>query len=230
MFSNSRTFKRRHLYCSFTTGGSNGRSSQYPAKKGIKATAIVGGISYGNLDSLLDNCIYGNYKFLYLSPERLQQDIVQHRIKQMNVNLIAIDEAHCISQWGHDFRPAYLNISILRELHPNVPFMALTASATREVVEDIKKQTGLSDAKVFKSSLERRNIAYRVLFAEDKIYRLRQVLKDPEEPGIIYVRSRKATIEITKELKYYGYKTEAFHGDSQVKKKLPVLKTGLRKM
>lgn len=197
-------------------------------KKGIKATAIVGGISYGNLDSLLDNCIYGNYKFLYLSPERLQQDIVQHRIKQMNVNLIAIDEAHCISQWGHDFRPAYLNISILRELHPNVPFMALTASATREVVEDIKKQTGLSDAKVFKSSLERRNIAYRVLFAEDKIYRLRQVLKDPEEPGIIYVRSRKATIEITKELKYYGYKTEAFHGGLTGKEKTSRLENWLK--
>jgi ATP-dependent DNA helicase RecQ len=90
-------------------------------KKGIKALAITGGISFQELDSLLDNCIYGNYKFLYLSPERLQQDIVQQRIKQMNVNLIAVDEAHCISQWGHDFRPAYLNISILRELKPDVP-------------------------------------------------------------------------------------------------------------
>jgi len=197
-------------------------------KKGIKALAIVGGISYNNLDSLLDNCVYGNYKFLYLSPERLQQDIVQHRIKQMNVNLIAIDEAHCISQWGHDFRPAYLNIKILRELHPDVPFMALTASATKEVVEDIKKQSGLNHAEVFKSSLERKNIAYNVVFAEDKIYRLRQILNDPDETGIIYVRSRKATIEISKELKYYGYKAEAFHGGLTGKEKTSRLENWLR--
>src|SRR5690606_34522976 len=197
-------------------------------KKGIKALAIVGGISYSNLDALLDNCIYGNFKFLYLSPERLQQDLVQHRIKQMNVNLIAIDEAHCISQWGHDFRPAYLNISILRELHPDVPFMALTASATTVVVEDIKKQAGLIQAQVFKSSLERKNIAYNVVFAEDKIYRLRQILNDPEAPGIIYVRSRKATIEITKELKYYGYKAEAFHGGLTGKEKTIRLENWLK--
>lgn len=197
-------------------------------KKGIKALAIVGGISYNNLDSLLDNCIYGNYKFLYLSPERLQQDIVQQRIKQMNVNLIAIDEAHCISQWGHDFRPAYLNISILRELHPEVPFMALTASATKEVVEDIKKQSGLKNAKVFHSSLERENISYKVVFAEDKIHRLRQILKDPEESGIIYVRSRNATIEITRELKYYGYKADAFHGGLTGKEKTVRLENWLK--
>ncbi len=197
-------------------------------KKGIKALAIVGGISYNDLDSLLDNCIYGNYKFLYLSPERLQQDIVQQRIEQMNVNLIAIDEAHCISQWGHDFRPAYLNISILRELHPGVPFMALTASATNEVVEDIKKQTSLSNAQVFKSSLERKNIAYKVIFAEDKIYRLRQILSNTEETAIIYVRSRKATIEITRELKYYGYKAEAFHGGLTGKEKTSRLESWLK--
>ncbi len=197
-------------------------------KKGIKALAIVGGISYNDLDSLLDNCIYGNFKFLYLSPERLQQDIVQQRIEQMNVNLIAVDEAHCISQWGHDFRPAYLNISILRELHPDVPFMALTASATNEVVEDIKKQSGLRNASVFKSSLGRKNIAYKVTFAEDKIYRLRQILKNPEETGIIYVRSRKATIEITRELNYYGYKAEAFHGGLTSKEKTSRLENWLK--
>jgi len=197
-------------------------------KKGIKALAIVGGISLNDLDSLLDNCIYGNYKFLYLSPERLQQDIVQQRIKQMNVNLIAIDEAHCISQWGHDFRPAYLNISILRELHSEVPFMALTASATREVITDIIKQSGLIGAQIFKNSLERKNIAYNVIFAEDKIYRLRQILSNPDESGIIYVRSRNATIEIAKELKYYGYKTEAFHGGLTGKEKSSRLEKWLR--
>src|SRR5690606_10211253 len=99
-------------------------------KKGIKAIALTGGLKHQDVDSLLDNCIYGNYKFLYLSPERLQQELVLDRINQMPVNLIAIDEAHCISEWGNDFRPAYRNCTVLREIFPNVPFVALTASAT----------------------------------------------------------------------------------------------------
>ena len=108
-------------------------------KKGIKAMALTGGMAYRDLDAALDNCIYGNYKFLYLSPERLQQDLVQERIKLMNVNLIAVDEAHCISQWGHDFRPAYRNISQLKNLKPSTPFIALTATATPKVRNDIQK-------------------------------------------------------------------------------------------
>lgn len=180
--------------------------------KGIKALSIAGGISFQDLDSLLDNCIYGSFKFLYLSPERLQQDLVQQRIKQMNVNLIAVDEAHCISQWGHDFRPAYLNISVLRDLHPAVPYMALTASATMEVVKDIQEQLNFKNPKVFKSSLDRPNISFNVLFAEDKMYRLRQILSNKDETSIIYVRSRNATVEITGELQHYGYKAAAFHG------------------
>lgn len=188
-------------------------------QKQIKALAIPGGISYIDLDALLDNCLYGNYKFLYLSPERLNQDIVQQRIKQMNVNLIAVDEAHCISQWGHDFRPAYLNISILRDLQPAASIMALTASATKAVVEDIKKQLALREPLEFKNSLERSNIAYKVVYAEDKIYRLRQILMDSGETAIIYVRSRKATMEITKELQQYGYTVAAFHGGLPAKEK-----------
>src|SRR5690606_13953645 len=109
-------------------------------EKGIKALAITSGISFSELDTLLDNCIYGNYKFLYLSPERLQQDLVKDRIQQMNHNLIAVDEAHCISQWGNDFRPAYKNISILRELHPTANVIALTATAKPEVVENIMSE------------------------------------------------------------------------------------------
>lgn len=197
-------------------------------QKEIKALAIPGGISYMDLDALLDNCIYGNYKFLYLSPERLNQDIVQQRIKQMNVNLIAVDEAHCISQWGHDFRPAYLTISLLRELQPDVPLMALTASATKAVVKDIQEQLNLRDPLVFKSSLERSNIAYRVVHAEDKIYRLRQILSDPEETAIIYVRSRKATMEISKELQQYGYTVAAFHGGLSAKEKSSKLAAWLK--
>jgi len=99
--------------------------------------ALTSGLNYVDLDRMLDNCIFGNYKFLYLSPERLQQDLVQQRIKQMNVNLIAVDEAHCISQWGHDFRPAYRDIKLLRKIHPSVNVIGLTASATSKVVRDI---------------------------------------------------------------------------------------------
>ncbi len=145
----------------------------------------------------------------------------------MNVNLVAIDEAHCISQWGHDFRPAYLNISILRELHPNVPFMALTASATREVTRDIKEQLKLRDVKVFQSSLERNNIAIRVLYAEDKMYRLRQILSNKDETAIIYVRTRNATLEISKELQYYGYSVAPFHGGLSRKDKTERLENWL---
>ncbi|UJH91843.1 RecQ family ATP-dependent DNA helicase [Antarcticibacterium sp. 1MA-6-2] len=197
-------------------------------QKEIKALAIPGGISYHELDILLDNCIYGNYKFLYLSPERLNQDIVQHRIKQMNISLIAIDEAHCISQWGHDFRPAYLNISVLRELKPDVPFMALTASATKAVVEDIQEQLVLRNSLIFKSSLERKNIAYKVVHAEDKIYRLRQILNDPLETAIIYVRTRKATMELSLELQQYGYTVAAFHGGLSAREKSSKLAAWLK--
>lgn len=196
--------------------------------KGIKALAITGGISYQELDAILDNCIYGNYKFLYLSPERLQQDLVQQRIKQMNVNLIAVDEAHCISQWGHDFRPAYLNISVLRELHPEVAIIALTASATKEVVRDIQDKLLLREPLIFRKSLERKNIAFRVLFTEDKLYRLQQLLQDKNESAIIYVRSRNATQEISRELQQRGYTTAAFHGGLSSKEKSAKLNSWLR--
>ena len=125
--------------------------------KGIKAMAITSGISYQELDALLDNCIYGNYKFLYLSPERLQQDIVQARIKLMPVNLIAVDEAHCVSQWGNDFRPAYKNITILRQLHPTVNCLALTASARPEAIKDIVKELDFLNPKIFRQSFFRPN-------------------------------------------------------------------------
>src|SRR5690606_16344090 len=143
--------------------------------KGIKAIALVGGIPYGEMGDLLDNCLYGNYKFLYLSPERLQQEMVQERIQGMNVNLLAIDEAHCISQWGNDFRPAYLHCSILRELAPNVPMIALTATATEHVAQDITDNLQLKNVVVVKDSFSRNNIAYKVLWEEDKRYRLKEL-------------------------------------------------------
>ncbi|AVR46461.1 RecQ family ATP-dependent DNA helicase [Christiangramia fulva] len=180
------------------------------AQKNIKAMAITGGISFDDLDRMLDNCIYGNYKFLYLSPERLQQEIVRERIKQMQVNLIAVDEAHCISQWGHDFRPAYRNIAELRELLPESPVAAFTATATKEVVKDICNQLKLKDAAIHKKSYERSNLKYEVIRTEDKSYRLRQILKG--DSAIIYVRSRKATQEISEFLTKNNITAAPYHG------------------
>lgn len=195
--------------------------------KGIKAIALTGGIPFRDLDTMLDNCIYGGYKFLYLSPERLQQDIVKERIRQMNVNLVAIDEAHCISQWGHDFRPAYRNINMLRELKPEVNFIALTASATRVVVKDIIEQLQLKNASVVKKSFERKNIAYSVQVAQDKNYYLQKLVNSHDEAVIIYVRNRKATVEISGFLEKKGFSTAAFHGGITRKDKSSRLKQWL---
>ena len=187
--------------------------------KGIKAMAITSGISYNELDTLLDNCIYGNYKFLYLSPERLQQDIVQHRIHQMNVNLIAVDEAHCISQWGNDFRPAYKNITVLRELHPSVNVIALTATAKPKVIEETIAELDFIAPKIFKASFSRPNIAYNVIYSEDKLYDLERLLKVHRGASIIYVRSRKLTIEIHEQLEKLGFSSTFFHGGIPTKDK-----------
>ena len=184
-------------------------------QKQIKAMALTGGINFKDLDAALDNCIYGNYKFLYLSPERLQQDLVRERIKLMNVNLVAIDEAHCISQWGHDFRPAYRNIVQLKELKPGTPFVALTATATPAVVKDIAKELQLENIEILKDSFFRPNVAYNIEIAEDKYYRLYQLLGTKGESGIIYVRNRKATQEIAGLLNKKGFKADAFHGGLQ---------------
>lgn len=179
-------------------------------QKNIKAMAITGGISYSDLDRNLDNCIFGNYKFLYLSPERLQQEIVRERFKQMNINLIAVDEAHCISQWGHDFRPAYRNISELRELLPEVKIAAFTATATKDVVKDICEQLKLEDPVIHQKSFERSNLVYEVIKTEDKYFRLTQILKG--DSAIIYVRSRNATQEISQFLNKNGISAAAYHG------------------
>lgn len=181
-------------------------------QKGIKALSITSGISYADLGTLLDNCIYGNYKFLYLSPERLQQELVQDRIKQMPVNLIAVDEAHCISQWGNDFRPAYKNIELLRQLKPSVNCIALTASATPEVVEDIVKELDFIQPKIFRQSFSRSNLAYMTFEEDDKHYRLENILRKHQQSSIVYVRSRRLTIEISEFLKKKGISATAYHG------------------
>ncbi|MDB4180643.1 RecQ family ATP-dependent DNA helicase [Flavobacteriaceae bacterium] len=188
-------------------------------EKGIKAMALTSGFSYEDIDRMLDNCIYGNYKFLYLSPERLQQDLVQERIKQMNVNLIAVDEAHCISQWGHDFRPAYREIKLIRTLHPTVNVIGLTASATTKVVEDISIQLDCISPKIFKTSFLRPNLAYLTLDCEDKYFKTVQILKKYSGTSIIYVRNRKATLEISNYLNKIGIISGYYHGGLNAKEK-----------
>ncbi|WP_194767880.1 ATP-dependent DNA helicase RecQ [Tamlana sp. I1] len=180
--------------------------------KGIKAMALTSGISYSQLDTMLDNCIYGNYKFLYISPERLQQELVQDRIRLMNVNLIAVDEAHCISQWGSDFRPAYKNIALLRQLKPSANVVALTASAKPEVVDDIVKELDFIQPKIFKNSFERSNLAYMVFHEDDKHYRLETILKKNPASSIIYVRNRKSTLDISAFLKSRNISATFYHG------------------
>ncbi|NER11491.1 ATP-dependent DNA helicase RecQ [Muriicola jejuensis] len=181
-------------------------------RKGIKAVALTGGISFDEASILLDNCLYGGYRFLYLSPERLQQSWVQERISQMNINLIAIDEAHCISQWGIDFRPAYLECSALRDLHPEVPCIALTATATERVAGDITDNLRMTSPAVFKDSFERENLIYRVVKHENKRQQVLQLCRQESRSAIVYVRSRRRTEELSRELIRDGIRACAFHG------------------
>lgn len=181
-------------------------------EKGIKSLCIAGGISFDELNVLLDNATYGNFKFLYLSPERLQQEIVQNAIKQMTVSCVAVDEAHCISQWGNDFRPAYKNITILRKLHPLAPIIALTATATPEVLANTILELKLELPNVFKDSFVRKNLSYQVMEEEDKLYRIERLLKDNTESAIIYVRNRKSAVEISNKLNSLGITSIFYHG------------------
>jgi ATP-dependent DNA helicase RecQ len=188
---------------------------------GIKAIALTGGLKATEINDLLDNCVYGDYKFLYVSPERLQQEIIQARIKQMNVNLIAVDEAHCISQWGNDFRPAYKNINTLRELLPDIACIALTATATPTVVKDIEASLHLKDVAKFQQSFTRENLAYTVLDTENKILTIEKTLRKYPQSCIVYVRNRKSTVSIHESLSRKGFTSVFFHGglSSEDKKK-----------
>ena len=187
--------------------------------KGIKALAIAGGISFEELTQSLDNCIYGGYKFLYVSPERLQQSIVQERMAQMNVNLIAIDEAHCISQWGNDFRPAYLKCSILKELLPKTPMIALTATATTKVSHDIVKNLSLDNPLISRNSFLRKNLSFQVKKTQDKQYYLFNILQSVDGSSIVYVGTRKKSEAISRFLKKKKMSVDFFHGGLSVNEK-----------
>ena len=180
-------------------------------EKGIEAVSIVSGMGKREIDIELDNCIYGAVKFLYLSPERLLSELVRERIKYMKVNLIAVDEAHCISAWGYDFRPPYLHIADLRDLHPDVPVLALTATATADVREDIQKKLRFKNAVVFQKSFERKSISYVVQNEENKLRKLLDIANGVKGSGIVYVRSRKEAAEIAKFYTENGVKADYYH-------------------
>lgn len=180
-------------------------------QKGILATAIYSGMRKREIDTTLDNCIYGNYKFLYVSPERLRTDLFIERFKKMNVSLVAIDEAHCISQWGYDFRPPYLEIAKLREYQPDVPFIALTASATPKVREDIVEKLGLRSPNLFVKSFSRKNLSYSVRKVENKLEKAIDILKRVNGSAIVYVRSRKGCKELAVALYQLGISATYYH-------------------
>ena len=188
-------------------------------QRGVKALALTGGVSHNDLIDLLDNAQFGGYKLLYLSPERLQSDWITERLKNLPVSLIAVDEAHCVSQWGHDFRPAYLKIAALRDHFPKVPFLALTASATARVKSDIVAQLQLSDPAVFEKSFARDNLAYMVFEAEDKLLRIEQILRKNPEPSIVYVRNRKSCLDLSAQLNAIGFQTTYYHGGLTTREK-----------
>jgi ATP-dependent DNA helicase RecQ len=180
-------------------------------RRNIRAAAIYSGMNWHEIDITLDNCIHGQTKFLYVSPERLKTDIFLARLKLMNVCLLAIDEAHCISQWGYDFRPAYLQIAELRELIPNVPLIALTASATQAVKVDICERLQMRQPAVFQSSFARANLSYSSFFEENKEGRLLKILQNVPGTSIVYVRTRKRTKDLSDWLNRQGIRAEFYH-------------------
>jgi len=180
-------------------------------QRGIKALAIYSGMSAQEIKIALDNAAWGNYKFLYLSPERIATERFRERIGQFDVNLIAVDEAHCISQWGYDFRPSYLRIAELRDLLPNVPVLAVTATATPQVVDDIQEQLKFPKKNVLRTSYYRSNLVYLVRNEEDKVNYLVKAVQKAKGTGIVYVKSRKLTREISDLLKKNQVSADYYH-------------------
>lgn len=190
-------------------------------EKGILSVAIHSGLSRRDCDRLLDNCAYGDVKFLYVSPERLQTHLFLERFKRMPISLVAIDEAHCVSQWGYDFRPSYLEIKTFIEEHcsEKVPRIALTATATPEVVIDIKEKLGLRDSKSFSTQFFRSNLSFRVRFVDNKLLALTEVVKT-REPSIIYAGTRREVKKISEYLNDHGISSTFYHAGLENKEKI----------
>ncbi len=180
-------------------------------KVGIKATAVYAGMTRQEIITQLENCIFGDFKFLYVSPERLVTELFKAKLYAMNVSLLVIDESHCISQWGYDFRPSYLAIADVRELLPNIPVLALTATATPEVVDDIQNRLHFREKNVFQKSFGRNNLSYVVRHTEDKMNELIHMLNKVPGTAIVYVRNRKKTKEIAEILQQAGISADFFH-------------------
>lgn len=180
-------------------------------KRGIKAAAIHSGLSHEEIIVMLENCIFGNYKFLYVSPERLASELFLTKLRHMTVSFITVDEAHCISQWGYDFRPSYTKIAEIRQTLPDIPILALTATATPEVVKDIQHQLAFQEENAFKMSFHRKNLSYVVRNADDKIGELIHILQSVAGSAIIYTRSRKNTREIAELLSHEGFTVTFYH-------------------
>ena len=179
--------------------------------KGITAAAIYSGMSRDAIVTTLENCIFGGVKLLYISPERISSDLFQIKLKHMKVSFITVDEAHCISQWGYDFRPSYLQIAVIRKLVPNVPILALTATATPDVIDDIQERLGFTEKNVFRMSFERKNLVYVVRQAEDKEAEMVHILQSIPKTAIVFCRSRKRTKEIAQLLMQYGISATWYH-------------------
>ncbi len=188
-------------------------------KRGIKALAVYSGMTRQEIITALENCIFGNYKFLYISPERLDTEIFRTKLRSMKVSMITVDESHCISQWGYDFRPAYLKIAEIRELLPGVPVLALTATATPAVVKDIQERLNFEKGNVFRMSFERKNLAYIVRKTDNKTSELLHILRKIEGSAIVYVRNRRRTKEITELLVNEDITADFYHAglDNAVK-------------
>lgn len=178
---------------------------------GIKATSVHSGMSRQEIITQLENCIFGEYKFLYVSPERLGTEIFLAKLQAMKVSLLVIDESHCISQWGYDFRPSYLKIAEIRKQLPDVPVLALTATATPEVVDDIQNRLLFQKKCVFSKSFARKNLAYIVRQTEDKLQMLVHILNRVPGTAIVYVRNRKKTKEVAEYLRKEGFTADFFH-------------------
>ncbi|MFW9597931.1 MAG: ATP-dependent DNA helicase RecQ [Paludibacter sp.] len=184
-------------------------------KRGISAAAIYSGMTPAEINTTLDNCVFDAYKFLYVSPERLGTTVFLEKIHQANVCIIAVDESHCISQWGYDFRPSYLKIAEIRKLLPHVPVLALTATATPEVVDDIQDKLGFKEKNVFQKSFHRSNLAYVVRTTENKDEQLLKILHNVPGTSVVYVRNRKKTKEVAEFLVLNGITAEHFHAGLQ---------------
>lgn len=184
---------------------------QHLLRIGIRAGAIYSGMPRKDIVQMLENCIFGGIKILYISPERLASELFQTKLGHMKVSFITVDEAHCISQWGYDFRPSYLEIKTIRHLLPGIPVLALTATATPEVVDDIQDKLGFERENVFRMSFERKNLAYVVRKAEDKTGELIHILQRVKGSAIVYVRSRKRAKQTAEELCHAGINATYFH-------------------